>query len=81
MDNTNKHIGNLLFQMSDKDVKEVFEQYAHKLGFDKFNQQWEMSMMHWINDIIMCNHFDTEGHSILEDEDITSDEYWDKLND
>lgn len=38
-------------------------------------------MIHWINDIIMCNHFDTEGNSILVDEDITSDRYWDKLDD
>lgn len=30
----NKHIGNLLAQMSDKDVKEVLEQYAYKLGYD-----------------------------------------------
>lgn len=78
---TNKHIGNLLFQMSDKDVKEVFEQYVHKLAFDKCDGNWEISMIHWINDIIMCNHFDTEGNSILVDEDITSDRYWDKLDD
>jgi len=45
------------------------------LGFDKFDQKWEISVMHWTNDIIICNHFDTEGNSILVGEDITSDKY------
>ena len=63
MDTTNKHIGNQLSQMSDKDIKEVFEQYAHKLELDKFDngKNWEIML--------------------LIDEDITSDKYWDKLND
>ena len=45
MDTTNQHIGNLLFQMSEKDVKEVFERYVKKLGFNKCDEKWETSMM------------------------------------
>lgn len=83
MDTTNKHIGNQLSQMSDKDIKEVFEQYAHKLELDKFynGKNWEISVIHKLNDIFMCNHFDNNGNALLVDEDITSDKYWDKLND
>lgn len=83
MDTTNKHIGNQLSQMSDKDIKEVFEQYAHKLELDKFDngKNWEISVLHILNDILMCNHFDNNGNMLLFDEDITSDKYWDKLND
>lgn len=83
MDTTNKHIGNQLSQMSDKDIKEVFEQYAHKLELDKFDsgKNWEVSVLHKLNDILMCNHFDNNGNVLLIDEDITSDKYWDKLND
>lgn len=76
----NKQIGNSLFLKSDKDIKEIFKQFAHNLRFDESNENWEPSMIRWINDIIMCNHFDGEGHSILEDDDIISDKYWDKLN-
>lgn len=81
MNTANQHIGNLLFQMSEKDVKEVFKQYAHKLGFDKFDVHWEISMSHWIHNILMCNHFDNDGNSVLVDDDIKSDEYWDKFDD
>ena len=83
MDTTNKHIGNQLSQMSDKDIKEVFEQYAHKLELDKFDngKNWEISVLHILNDILMCNRFDNNGNMLLIDEDITSDKYWDKLND
>lgn len=83
MDTTNKHIGNQLSQMSDKDIKEVFEQYAHKLGFDKFDsgKNWEVSVLHKLNDILMCNYFDNNGNVLLVDEDITSDKYWNKLDD
>lgn len=83
MDTTNKHIGNQLSQMSDKDIKEVFEQYAHKLELDKFDsgKNWEVSVLHKLNDILMCNHFDNNGNALLIDEDITSDKYCDKLND
>lgn len=38
-------------------------------------------MLHILNDILMCNHFDNNGNMLLIDEDITSDKYWDKLND
>ena len=53
MDTTNKHIGNQLSQMSDKDIKEVFEQYAHKLELDKFDngENWEVSVLHILNDV------------------------------
>lgn len=68
MDTTNKHIGNVLYNMSDKDIKEVFEQYAHKLGFDKFYGQWQDSMMHWLSNILYCNHFDYNGNVELEDD-------------
>lgn len=54
--------------MSDKDIKEVFEQYAHKLGFDKFYGQWQDSMMHWLSNILYCNHFDYNGNVELEDD-------------
>lgn len=83
MDTTNKHIGNQLSQMSDKDIKEVFEQYAHKLELDKFDsgKNWEVSVLHKLNDILMCNYFDNNGNVLLVDEDITSDKYWNKLND
>ena len=47
MDTTNKYIGNQLSRMSDKDIKEVFEQYAHKLELDKFDngKNWEVSVL------------------------------------
>lgn len=78
MDTTNKHVGNVLRNMSDRDIKETMEQWAKKLNITGHN--WELSMSRYITDILLCNHFDNDGNSVLVDEDITSDKYWDKQN-
>lgn len=64
MDTTNRHIGNLLSRMTDKDIKEVFEQYAHKLGFDESgnNEEWETKMLKHLRDILMSCSFDYLGN-------------------
>lgn len=76
MDTTNKHIGNILYNMTDEDIKEVFEQFSHKLGFDKFEngRNWELNIIRYINDILLCNHFDYKGDCILDEEDHIGDE-------
>ncbi len=59
MDTTNKHIGNVLADMTNKDRQEVFEQFAKKtigLGYT-----WRDDILTLIEEIINCDDFDNEG--------------------
>ncbi len=66
VDTINKYIGNELHKMSDKDLKEVFEQFAHKLELGYLD--WESKMCDYINGIIMCDSFDYMGNCITEED-------------
>jgi hypothetical protein len=57
MDTTNRHIGNVLDEMSDEDMREVLEQYMKKRRFlDK------ESLIKHFRDILECHHFDYDGN-------------------
>lgn len=55
MDTTNKHIGNLLYRMTDKDLYEVLEQYMnkHKFTLDR--------MLNNFREIMLADGFDYNG--------------------
>ena len=64
MDTTNKHIGNVLYKMTDEDIKEVFEQYAHKLNFDTYHDgynDWKDKMLNHLSEILYCKYFYYDG--------------------
>lgn len=58
MDTTNKHLGNILSQLSDKNMKEVLEQYMKKLQFTNGNE----SLIKYFQKVLVCEAFDYEGN-------------------
>lgn len=55
MDTTNKHIGNLLYRMTDKDLYEVLEQYMKKTKYT-LDQ-----MLDDFREIMLTDNFDYNG--------------------
>lgn len=60
-DTTNKHIGNVLSELTDESLKEVFEQYAKKTGLDIYNKSWEEFLLKRIERILYAESFDYKG--------------------
>jgi hypothetical protein len=51
MGTTNKHYGNVLSKLTDRDIKEVFEQWAFKMNIS------ESSLISRIQDMLFCDKF------------------------
>ena len=60
-DTTNKHIGNVLSELTDESLKEVFEQYAKKIELDIYSEGWEEFLLKMIERILYAKSFDYKG--------------------
>ena len=60
---TNKHLGNILSRMSDRDIKEVFEQFTEELGINIEDTLDYLTM------VLITNEFEDNGDMYFEWDD------------